>query len=138
MKPVRLFLTRAALLSAVALLHTACPSTQNESGIIEDGSPVGDAATVSEEFLASENSALNRWLDETFDLEYKFMTLGVIFEQDPINDIRYELKDLPTTDDMFELKQAGISRRELLFKVAEFFQLDMAVTGNAVLVSGKK
>ena len=78
-------------------------------------------------FLKTDYAPLNKWLDESFEVEYRKMTLDILFEQQPISGIRYEFRHIPRESPLFSLKEADISRREILRKIAVFFSLKMSV-----------
>lgn len=80
-----------------------------------------------EEFLATDYEPLDKWLNERFEIDYKQMTPTLIFDQVPLNDIFYETLALPDKPPAFRLQSSDISRRELLKKIADFWQLDMSI-----------
>jgi hypothetical protein len=104
--------------------------------------PVASSIRVPVEFLATTFAPLQRWLDEPFEVEYRNMTPELIFEQPPIADIRYETSELPQDAPLFDLKSSSMSRREILYKISEFWNLEMSLAGETgkpsyVLVSGR-
>src|SRR5690606_4925476 len=78
-------------------------------------------------FIKSENSDLNQWLDEQFEVEYKHMTPQLIFDQIPLNTINYQIVNLPTGAAPFNFSSPAISRRELLQKIASHWKLTMSI-----------
>lgn len=93
-------------------------------------------------FLRTDYAPLTRWMDERFEVEYRNMTPELIFDQAPIADIRYDTRNLPNDAPLFHLTSNSISRREILYKVSEFWDLDMSIeaegdTPSYVLVSGR-
>ena len=78
-------------------------------------------------FLKSDYAPLNVWLDEQFEMEYRKMTLDIVFEQQPISDIRYEFRHVAKESPLFSLKSSNISRREILRQIALFYNLKMSV-----------
>ena len=52
----------------------------------------------------------------------------LIFDQQPIRDIRYDTSQLDmSTPDMLELTSTNISRREILYRVAKFWDFEMSI-----------
>ncbi len=84
-------------------------------------------------FLNNESPQLNAWLDEKFEVEYRKLTLDSIFEQPPIADIHYEFRNVARQSPLFSLAPSNISRREILKRIADFYQLKMSVAA----VNGK-
>ncbi|NOX99247.1 MAG: hypothetical protein GXP30_05900 [Verrucomicrobia bacterium] len=78
-------------------------------------------------FLKSSHVPLNAWLDEAFEVEYRKMTLDILFEQQPIVGIRYEFRHIPKESALFSLKSDDISRRDILKRIAKFYHLKMTV-----------
>lgn len=142
-KPYRM----AALLGAAAACIGACdsappgvtPSRPEVGGWVGEYSspnpvpsptPVSALAPVGSVpagFLTTEYAPLNRWLDERFEVNYRNQTPELIFNQQPINDIRYETTQLPQGAPLFHLDSADMSRREILHRIAEFWNLDMSI-----------
>ncbi len=93
-------------------------------------------------FLMTDYAPLQRWLDERFEVEYRNMTPELVFDQPPIADIRYETHRLPQDAPLFDLKSPAMSRREILHKISEFWNLEMSIqaeggTPSYVLVTGR-
>jgi len=101
------------------LLMTGCQGWKSGQGA---GGKKGSSA-----FLNTNHVPLKAWLDESFEVEYRKMTLDILFEQQPISGIRYEFRHIPRESALFSLKSSDISRREILKKVAGFYQLKMSV-----------
>lgn len=78
-------------------------------------------------FLKSDYAPLNAWLDESFEVEYRKMTLDIVFEQQPIAGVRYEFRHISRESPLFSLKPSTISRREILRQIALFYHLRMSV-----------
>lgn len=78
-------------------------------------------------FLKSDYAPLNAWLDESFEVEYRKMTLDLVFEQQPIADVRYEFRHVAKESPLFSLNSADISRRDILRKIALFYHLRISV-----------
>ncbi len=79
------------------------------------------------EFLGTDFELFDKWLNERFRVDYKHMSPQLIFDQVPLNDIYYETVALPEKPPAFHLKSSDISRRELLQKIAEFWDLEMSI-----------
>jgi hypothetical protein len=79
------------------------------------------------EFLATDYEPLEKWFNERFDIDYRQMTPELIFEQVPLNDIYYELIALPKDAPPFRLAIQDISRRDLLEKIADHWDLHMSL-----------
>lgn len=78
-------------------------------------------------FLKSNHASLNAWLDESFEVEYRKMTLDIVFEQQPIEGIRYEFRHIARESPLFSLELSTITRREILRKIALFYHLRLSV-----------
>lgn len=81
----------------------------------------------SDSFLKSNHAQLNKWLDETFEVEYRKMTLDLVFKKPPIKGIQYEFRHIARESPLFSLKPSDISRREILRQIALFYHLRMSV-----------
>jgi hypothetical protein len=124
-------LLQAAAVAALAVAFgTGCQS-QPGPGSSQDAAATGDLSTHQRidaaGFLATGYEPLERWMDERFKVRYENMPLNMVFDQQPIADIRYQLEGLPPSGPAFHLISSSISRREILKEVADFFSLDMAV-----------
>ncbi|MCF6311943.1 MAG: hypothetical protein L3J39_05790 [Verrucomicrobiales bacterium] len=97
------------------------------TGRLGKGGGKKSGGSVRASFLKSDHAPLNTWLDESFEVEYRKMTLDLIFEQQPIADIRYEFRHVEKESPLFSLKAADISRRDILRKIALFYHLRMSV-----------
>ncbi|MCB1233143.1 MAG: hypothetical protein KDN19_23065 [Verrucomicrobiae bacterium] len=106
------------------------------------GAAVAEELRIPPNFLSTTDPALQKWLTEPFEVEYRNMTPTLIFDQPPIADIRYETRNLPEEAPLYHLKSSSMSRREILWDIAEFWHLDMEFSfderGNPayVLVTG--
>lgn len=95
-----------------------------------------------DQFLVTDYPPLSKWFDDNFEVEYTEMSPQQIFDQVPLNDIRYETSNLPTEAPRFSLSSEKISRRELLLQIADFWNLRMSLlldengNPNAVKVEG--
>jgi len=78
-------------------------------------------------FLRTNYEPLEQWMDERFRVRYENMPLEMVFEQKPIADIRYQLRNVPSDAPLFYLVSSSISRRELLKEIAQFYNLNMRV-----------
>ncbi len=105
-----------------ALLLTGC-----QNGGAGKGGRKGGKSNHGASFLKSSHGPLNAWLDETFEVEYRKMTLDLVFEQQPISDIRYEFRHIARESPLFSLNSPDISRRDILRKIAVFYHLRMSV-----------
>lgn len=66
-------------------------------------------------------------MDQRFSVSWKNMTLDVVFEQEPINGVKYRFEDVAQESPLFYLSSSNISRREILKKIADFYDLNMKV-----------
>ena len=55
------------------------------------------------------------------------MPLQLVFDQVPLNDMFYQFEFKQRKWEPFSLADSDISRRELLRKIAEFYEFDMSV-----------
>ncbi len=107
------------------------PSNKNNKGAINTTG-----------FLVTKDPRLGGWLDGRFEVKYLSMTPQLIFDQVPLNEIKYETTNLPVDALPFNFQSKSISRRELLKKIANFWHLDMSLiigadgVPRAVKVSG--
>lgn len=124
-----------SVLVATACLATSC-ELGNKGGSPggSTGAPVGNTAHSGPGFLQTDFAPLAKWLDEPFNVDYKHMTPQVIFDQVPLNDIYYETSNLPTNAAPFNFANTSISRRDLLRKIAQHWNLKMSLVLDA---SGK-
>ncbi len=120
---------------------TACPEAKTSTGGAGGGAAIGNPLSTAG-FLATDYAPLSKWLDERFEVDYKHMTPQLVFDQVPLNDIYYETTKLPTNAAPFNYASGDISRRELLKRIANHWNLKMSLatdaTGNpsAVRVEG--
>ena len=84
-------------------------------------------SSVPADFLATDYAPLAGWFEERFEVEYRNMTPAMIFDQEPIADIRYDTRAMPPNPPLFHLQDSNISRREILFQVAKFWNLTMEI-----------
>lgn len=110
-------------LSVFALALLSCQSTNPSSAVVDPASS-GSVPNVSG-FLESEHGPLSNWMNERFEVRYRAITPEMIFEQVPLNDIHYNTENLPTNVPNFDYESENISRKELLKKIAEFWDLEM-------------
>ena len=111
-------------LLALAPLLTSCPES-NQTGSLgaKGGSSFGNA-----NFLATKDPELSAWFAARFAVDYKLMTPQLIFNQVPLNDIYYETSNLPTGAPPFTFSSEEISRRDLLRRIAEHWNLKMSIS----------
>jgi len=112
----------------IAVLVTGCETQQlpwyRTRPEVEQTPP----ASTPPDFLYTEFAPLASWLDDQrFQVEYRNMTPKMVFEQMPINDVVYDLVDLPPETEFFELKSSNISRREILHQIAQRWNLQMSI-----------
>lgn len=94
-------------------------------------------------FLETDYEPLTTWLNERFEIKYRFMEPGIIFDQVPLNDIHYELKNMPKSPPQFEFSSVNVSRRELLSAIAKkwnlkmTYKLDESGIPSGVIVTGQ-
>ncbi len=121
------------ILSLFAGLLVSCAGGGSKPGSSDTatGAPAGNTANSGPGFLATTYAPLSKWLDEAFDVDYKHMTPQVVFNQVPLNDIYYETSNLPTTAAPFNFASPSITRRELLRKIAQHWNLKMSLVNDA-------
>ncbi|MDF1751446.1 MAG: hypothetical protein P1U89_01600 [Verrucomicrobiales bacterium] len=130
-------------LAAVMVVATSCNST-NQAGnaVVDPSAASGDTPPNTTGFLQTSYEPLSNWMDERFEVKYRAMTPELIFDQVPLNDIHYQTSNLPASAPSFNYESANVSRRELLKKIADHWNLKMSYVngddGNpsAVAVSG--
>lgn len=122
-----------AVLSLLSTLLVSCAGGGKTSGSPggSTGTPVGTPNHSGPGFLATNYAPLAKWLDEAFDVDYKHMTPQVVFNQVPLNDIYYETSNLPTTAPPFNFASPSITRRDLLRKIAQHWNLRMSLVSDA-------
>lgn len=99
---------------------SAVPSTE---GAVVGGSSVPG-------FLETTDAEMHAWLEERFEAEYRNMTPPLIFQQEPIARMQYDLRGLPTDAPLFHYASRNVSRREILEAVSRFFDLQMTLQGS--------
>lgn len=130
-----------AMGSLIPLLASCSGSLKPKVGGTTGGAATGDPLSTAG-FLTTDYTPLAKWLDERFEVDYKHMTPQLIFNQVPLNDIYYETSNLPSSAAPFNYASKDISRRELLKRIANHWNLKMSfatdATGNpsAVKVEG--
>jgi len=92
------------------------------------GSAMGDSSAG---FLVTDFAPLAKWLDERFEVDYKHMTPALIFDQVPLNDIFYQTSNLPANAAPFNFSNPDISRRDLLKRIANHWNLKMSFAMDA-------
>lgn len=120
----------AGLLALCAMFGVGCETSGPSAAAPEDLQPTGAAATQGGDafgFLVTNYAPLEQWMDERFKVRYENMPLHMVFEQQPISDIRYKTENLPQSTPVFNLVSTSISRREILKEISDFFNLDMTV-----------
>lgn len=115
-----------------ALLAFVLPSCEHTSpgfkAVDTTVSPAAtEALTVPAGFLQTSDEPLRRWLGERFEVEYRNMTPDLIFDQPPINQIKFELGRMPANPRLFHLKDPSLSRRQILHQISEYWGLDMRI-----------
>ncbi|MCP5540539.1 MAG: hypothetical protein H7A52_10420 [Akkermansiaceae bacterium] len=105
---------------------SACGTTgtTGSGGGSSTGARISDVPAT---FLATDHPRLAGWLEQRFEVNYRNMRPDIVFDQDPLSDIRYQAFNLPENAPLFHLKEESISRRELLHKIAKFWNLDMSL-----------
>ena len=131
---------------------SACKSTTNQGSAVVDTSlktapESSEAPTVQKqpaegEFLATDFAALDEWMNTRFIIEYRRQTPDRIFNEVPLDDIKYNTSNLPVNAPKFDFDSESVSRRELLKAIADHWDLSMEYeigedgTPSAVNVSG--
>ncbi len=133
---MKLSLTIPALAIACAII-AGCANGNKTPAEAPDGAEVGNSqplqGTNSGNFLYTGYEPLEKWMDERFKVRYENMPLKMVFDQQPISDIRYKYVSLPENTPVFQLISPSISRREILREIANYFNLEMQVD----MVDGK-
>ncbi len=76
-------------------------------------------------FLATNNESLKNWLTQRFEVDYAGMTPNIIFDQVPFNDIYFTFNKPPRGSKHFTFASNDISRKELLRRIAQYWDLEM-------------
>ena len=142
---IRTIIAIFCLIPFSASLFSGCKST-NQAGsatVDPNSATVGDNSTPNVAgFLQTDYKMLDDWMNEPFQVTYRAMTPQLIFDQVPLNDIHYQTSNLPENVPPFNFESPRITRRELLKRIADFWNLRMSYIngddGNpsAVAVSG--
>ncbi len=110
-----------------------------------DGTPGvngSGAAKSGSQFLTTDYEPLEEWFEERFQVKYRDMTPELIFDQVPINQINYDTEGLPANAPKFDLESNNLSRREILKRIADFWNLKMSIIngedGNPSVVKVRK
>ncbi|MFT5464963.1 MAG: hypothetical protein ACI8UO_000049 [Verrucomicrobiales bacterium] len=132
MKPNAYLLLLVAVIALSGCLgrnrNAAPPQEPADTGVVE---PIADVPDNS--FLFTGYEPLERWMEERFKVRYENMPLKMVFDQQPISDIRYQHMNLAEEAPVFQLISPSISRREILQEVSRFYNLEM----NVQMVDGK-
>ncbi len=91
----------------------------------------GSGETGTKSFLATKDLALKSWLNKRIAVEYQSMAPELIFAQEPLKEIKVRTTNLPVDAPPFNFTSTGISRRELMEKIANFWNLEMLIHTNA-------
>jgi len=78
-------------------------------------------------FLYVDDSALGEWLDTPFKLRYHEMALRDVFATHPLNSMRYRFEGLRRDVPPFTESSVGMTRRQLLYSLAQFYGLSMNI-----------
>ncbi|MDF1824268.1 MAG: hypothetical protein P1U68_06480 [Verrucomicrobiales bacterium] len=117
---------------AASLGFSGCETTGNSDGEVISPSGASQSGPINAiGFLKTDYEPLNKWLDESFAVDYKHMTPTLIFDQVPLNDIFYETSNLPTSAPAFNFSSPQVTRRELLKKIANHWRLKMSFVTDA-------
>lgn len=119
------------LLATAMPFLPSCATSGKSSGTDGNSATLGNASTPDANFLRTDFPALAKWLDERFDVNYRHMTPQLIFDQVPLNSIYYEISNLPTNAAPFNFSHSNISRRELLQRIAQHWNLKMSLVKDA-------
>ncbi len=115
----------------VTALFTSCTDPKKGgAGGANSGAATGDSVSTNG-FLATNYTPLAKWLDERFEVDYKHMTPALIFDQVPLNDIYYQTSNLPANGAPFNFSSKDISRRELLKRISNHWNLKMSLVTDA-------
>jgi len=120
----------AGLLALCVFASVGCETSSGPVDLTEaSGTAVGSTSQSvgAIGFLVTNYPPLEQWMDERFKVRYENMPLNMVFEQQPIADIRYKMENLPPTTPIFNLVSSSISRREILKEISDFFSVDMTV-----------
>ncbi len=116
------------MLLAVAFFSACQSSPTSFETVNTTTNPVAEARLLLPPgFLRTDYEPLERWMDERFDVEYRNLTPELVFDQVPIAQIKYDVRGLSADLPLFHLKDSSLSRREILYKIAEFWDLDMRI-----------
>lgn len=131
-------------LASVLIGAVGC-NTTNQAGnaVVDPAAATGESGVPNVSgFLETDYEPLSNWMDERYEVKYRAMTPELIFDQVPLSDIHYQTTNLPQSAPSFNFESPNISRRELLKKIADHWNLKMTYImgddGNpsAVAVSG--
>jgi hypothetical protein len=118
------------LLGSTVLITSCNAPKKGGAGDAGTGAASGDSLSTAG-FLATNYAPLAKWLDERFEVDYKHMTPALIFDQVPLNDIYYQTSNLPANGAPFNFSSKDISRRELLKRIANHWNLKMSLVTDA-------
>lgn len=138
----RLFTLIFALFLSASL--TSCKTTKEDDTIPPNPTAVNKRGKVETKgFLATTDLALRSWLKKRFSINYVEMTPQQAFGNPPLNGIAFQTSNLPTDAPPLSLQSPGLSRRELLKKIANFWKLEIAIVTDSegspisITVTGK-
>lgn len=123
---IRTFIGVLGLAAIFALTTVGCKTTdQPGSTSLDPTVQPGDNPPDVTGFLQTGPGKLSDWMDERFNVKYRAMTPQLIFEQVPLDEIHYQTTNLPSNAPVFNYQSPDISRRELLKKIADHWNLTM-------------
>lgn len=82
-------------------------------------------------FLVTQHADLKIWLDKPYEVKYISMTPQLIFAQEPLREVRFQTSNLPVEALPFNFQSKDITRRELLKKISNFWNLKMSIVTGA-------
>ena len=128
-KPFSFIAATFALSLTVAI--SACQSN-GSGGFGRPSTGGGKGFEAPSSFLRTSFGPLSAWLDGRYDVTYRNMRLGGterenIFAQQPIEEVHYRFEDIGRSGTLFQLKANNISRREILYRIAQTYDLRMTV-----------
>lgn len=132
-----LFVLGLALLLGFTMTscETVKPGTAagtNEDGTIPPTPPSNNSGKIETKgFLATKDLALKSWLKKRFSVRYNAVSPQEVFGMEPLKEIQVRTSNLPTDAPPFSISSSGLSRRELLKKIADFWDLEIVIQTDA-------
>lgn len=115
------------MVSGAAVLLASCTALSEFIDHPGDFRKAEGRVVIPSTFLHSGSDALDDWLNEPYKLRFDEMNLRDVFATHPLNSMRYRFEGLPADAPRFNMDSAAMTRRQLLYALAEGYDLVMSI-----------